>query len=166
MWLSRRYSEVAYVAAIYLLVPFIGNILLIDLAVWRIPARWLVSMWLWASLCLGFTSVANNVAGYTKKIFYNAAIVVAYCVGNFVGPLLMMEKEKPRYPTAMITNAAASLLSAVIFLYVCWRAVRENRRRRQMREGGQVPPSRHNRQELVLTDKEDLNFYVSNLNIL
>lgn len=44
MWLSRRYSEVAYVAAIYLLVPFIGNILLIDLAVWRIPARWLVSM--------------------------------------------------------------------------------------------------------------------------
>lgn len=69
-----------------------------------------------------------------------------------------MEKEKPRYPTAMITNAAASLLSAVIFLYVRWRAVRENRRRRQMREGGQVPPSRHNRQELVLTDKEDLNF--------
>lgn len=48
------------------------------------------------------TLTASNVTGYTKKIFYNAMNMICYTLGNFAGPLLMLDSEKPTYKTGMI----------------------------------------------------------------
>ena len=45
------------------------------------------------SYALVITIIGNNVKGYTKKIFYNSSIMVAYTVGNFIGPLMMAEQQ-------------------------------------------------------------------------
>jgi hypothetical protein len=47
-------------------------------------------------ISLGMT----NVAGHTKKSFMAATIFVAYCVGNIVGPQLIISQSKAQhYPT-------------------------------------------------------------------
>lgn len=46
---------------------------------------------------LALTLVTNNVSGYTKKNFYNAIIIVGQNLGNFVGPLIMIQEQAPTY---------------------------------------------------------------------
>jgi sugar phosphate permease len=42
----------------------------------------------------------SNVAGHTKKSFMAATIFVAYCVGNIVGPQLIISQSRAQhYPT-------------------------------------------------------------------
>lgn len=159
IWLSHRYSEVSYLAALFQLIPFAGIVLLLTL-----PSGGSQLVGLYFAYCTAptysflFTSVSNNVAGYTKKIFYNASLVVAYSVGNFVGPLLILQQERPRYLSAMVTYAAAALLCSISFLCIRWDIVRRNQYREELRRTGELPPTPENRQELDLTDKEDLNF--------
>lgn len=158
-WMSRKYSEISYLASLFQLLPFVGIILLLML-----PAGGVQLAGLYLTFCNGpiysflSTSVSNNVTGYTKKIFYNASLVVAYSVGNFVGPLLILDRERPRYPSAMVTYATATLLTSILFLYIRWDIVRRNQRREELRRtsGLTLPPE--NREELDLTDKEDLYF--------
>lgn len=40
---------------------------------------------------------AANVAGETKKSFAAAAVFVAYCVGNIVGPQMIRSQSKDRH---------------------------------------------------------------------
>jgi hypothetical protein len=48
---------------------------------------------------LTISLVASNVAGETKKSFMAAAVFVAYCVGNIVGPQLIHSQQKAaHYP--------------------------------------------------------------------
>ena len=48
---------------------------------------------------LGANESGSNVAGATKKSCMAAAIFVAYCVGNIVGPqLIKSETKKDHYP--------------------------------------------------------------------
>lgn len=84
--------------------------------------------------------------------------MVAYCVGNFVGPLMMVEDQAPRYVGGMIGYMVADMLAAILFLYVRWSLKRENTRRQKLKDDGQVPPPAANREEIDLTDVEDLNF--------
>lgn len=46
---------------------------------------------------LALTLVTNNVSGYTKKVFYNAVLIVGQTFGNFIGPLIMIEDQAPTY---------------------------------------------------------------------
>lgn len=96
--------------------------------------------------------VSNNVSGYTKKVFYNNAIMVAQTIGNFCGPFMMVESQKPQYLGAMIgfivTNAFAFV--GVFLLYLL--SKRENKRRANERTD--EPTDIH----LDLTDKQDKNF--------
>lgn len=46
---------------------------------------------------LVMTLVTNNVSGYTKKVFYNAVLIVGQTFGNFIGPLIMIEEQAPSY---------------------------------------------------------------------
>ncbi|KAI1274250.1 putative MFS transporter [Xylaria sp. FL0933] len=76
---------------------------------------------------------ASNVAGETKKGCMAAAVFVAYCVGNIVGPQLVRSETKAEHYPALwtgliifyvITMLAASALYVILF--------RENRRREQL----------------------------------
>ncbi|KAI1293219.1 putative MFS transporter [Xylaria venustula] len=99
---------------------------------------------------------ACNVAGETKKSFMAAAVFVAYCVGNIVGPQLVHSQTKSEHYPALwtgliifyvITILAASILYIILF--------RENKRREGLgldeREGERMAFK-------DLTDKENPYF--------
>ncbi|KAJ9632481.1 hypothetical protein H2203_000886 [Taxawa tesnikishii (nom. ined.)] len=71
-----------------------------------------------------------NVAGATKKSFMAAAIFVAYCVGNIVGPQLIRSETKARhYPElwlGLVICYCITIVSSAVLYFVLWR---ENRRR-------------------------------------
>ncbi len=114
---------------------------------------------------------ASNVAGETKKSFMAAAVFVAYCVGNIVGPQMIHSQQKgDHYPdlwTGLIIWYVISVyhqLCANIFSYcitilcasvlsVLW--FRENRRRAGL---GLNESDRDRLAFKDLTDKENLHF--------
>ncbi|KAI7859821.1 major facilitator superfamily domain-containing protein [Circinella umbellata] len=158
MMASRRWDEIGYVGAAWGMITFLGALLLCV-----IPGGGgkLSGLYLSASSPIYVmlqTSISSNVTGYTKKIFYTGGNLAAYCVGNFVGPLMMVESTAPRYIGPMIGYMVADILAVVLFLYVRWSLKRENERREKLREEGKIPPSDAARQDIDLTDKEDLNF--------
>ncbi|KAH7128427.1 allantoate transport protein [Dendryphion nanum] len=72
----------------------------------------------------------SNVAGATKKSAMAAAIFVAYCVGNIVGPqLIYSQTKKNHYPalwTGLIIFYCITIAAAAALYYVLWR---ENKKR-------------------------------------
>jgi uncharacterized membrane protein YoaK (UPF0700 family) len=116
---------------------------------------------------------ACNVAGETKKSFMAAAVFVAYCVGNIVGPQLVRSETKAEhYPglwtglivlcvilisscdnsTNLVSSYIVTILSAST-LYVILR--RENKRREQL---GLDEQERDRVAFKDLTDKENPYF--------
>ncbi|TEY42311.1 hypothetical protein BOTCAL_0395g00050 [Botryotinia calthae] len=84
-----------------------------------------------------------NVAGQTKKCFMAATIFVAYCVGNIVGPQLIMSQTKSRhYPElwlGLIICYCITIVAAVALYAVL---TRENRKRALMElDQGPIPKS-------------------------
>ncbi|KAL8756675.1 MAG: hypothetical protein Q9184_004428 [Pyrenodesmia sp. 2 TL-2023] len=71
-----------------------------------------------------------NVAGATKKSFTAAAIFVAYCVGNIVGPLLIktptLERHYPGLWLGLIICYCIVIVLAMFLYVLLWR---ENKRR-------------------------------------
>ena len=53
---------------------------------------------------------------------------------------------------------AADFLAALLFLYLRWSYKRENERRQKLIKEGNAPPPAKNREDLDLTDKEDIYF--------
>ncbi|RDW63209.1 putative MFS transporter [Aspergillus mulundensis] len=99
---------------------------------------------------------ASNVAGETKKSFMAAAVFVAYCVGNIVGPQLIHSQQKgAHYPdlwTGLIICYCITILSASVLGVLCWR---ENKRR------GAMGLDECEAERLAfkdLTDQENLHF--------
>jgi predicted MFS family arabinose efflux permease len=72
---------------------------------------------------------AANCAGYTKRAFASALVAGSFSVGNIIGPQTFQAKDAPNYRPAKIavlaTQAAAGMLSIVLFGYYLW----ENKRR-------------------------------------
>ncbi|GAN05054.1 allantoate permease protein [Mucor ambiguus] len=75
------------------------------------------------------TIAGANVTGYTKKIFYNAMNMIFYTLGNFTGPLIMLEKEFPTYKTGMIIYCIANAAILVMLFVVRQIMGRENKKR-------------------------------------
>ncbi|KAI9320453.1 major facilitator superfamily domain-containing protein [Dichotomocladium elegans] len=157
IYASHRLNDVGYVAAAASLVPALGAILMLVL-----PIKPVLLLGLF--LCVGNapyvllqTYISTNVSGYTKKIFYTAGNMAAYCIGNFVGPLMMVEREAPRYTGAMVTFVIVGVITSCLFLFARWTFARENRRRQKLIDNNLMPPVPPDREELDLTDKEDLH---------
>ncbi|KAI8149506.1 major facilitator superfamily domain-containing protein [Fennellomyces sp. T-0311] len=104
------------------------------------------------SYALLVTLIGNNVKGYTKKIFYNSSIMVAYTVGNFIGPLMMVDHQAPRY-----LGGVGGFLGGFFVAFCCYfliriQGARVNRKRLANKTGEETDVY------LDLTDKEDKNF--------
>lgn len=98
----------------------------------------------------------SNVAGATKKSAMAAAIFVAYCVGNIVGPQLIKSQTKAQhYPelwSGLIICYCITIVTAVA-LYVLLK--RENKKR----EGLSIDENERDRLAFMdLTDKENKYF--------
>jgi MFS family permease len=98
----------------------------------------------------------SNVAGATKKSCMAAAIFVAYCVGNIVGPqLIKSQTKKDHYPElwmGLIICYCITIAASVALYFVLWR---ENKRR----EAHAVDEEERDRFAFMdLTDKENVYF--------
>jgi hypothetical protein len=93
----------------------------------------LVGFYLAWSYCAAYvlmvTSVSNNVSGYTKKIFYNGVIMIFYTLGNFCGPLMIVESQAPNYIGGMIGYICANAIVVVLLLIARYKMAAINRTR-------------------------------------
>ncbi|KAI4116275.1 MAG: hypothetical protein LQ338_007742 [Usnochroma carphineum] len=77
-----------------------------------------------ATLIIIYQWTGANVAGQTKRVISVALISGSFSVGNIIGPQTFQAKDAPKYTPAKITvlatQAAAALISFVLFLYYVW----------------------------------------------
>ncbi|CAO3621600.1 unnamed protein product [Cunninghamella blakesleeana] len=104
-----------------------------------------------ATYSLLVSIIANNVSGYSKKVFYNAAMMIASNIGNIVGPLVMLEKETPGYRSGMIVFLFGNFVALVSCLISIYLMHCSNKKR--LAEGVTKTDA-----HLDLTDREDPNF--------
>lgn len=130
VWYNKRYGNTHYGACVFLLFAILGLLLLVVIPVAKVKLLGLYLTWAYAAAyVLLLVSVANNVAGYTKKVFYSSAIMVFYTLGNFIGPFLMVANQAPLYVGGMVGCMVANAVCIFLFIYARWLMARENRRR-------------------------------------
>lgn len=105
-------------------------------------------------ICI-LASIGSNVLGTTKKQTANAMYLVAYCVGNLIGPQTFRESDAPNYQPAKITIVVCGVINLVLLIVIWILYVRENKKRD---ERGHVKIDVDNIEFADLTDKENLNF--------
>ncbi|ANZ73764.1 BA75_01250T0 [Komagataella pastoris] len=99
---------------------------------------------------------ASNTAGHTKKVTTNATYLVAYCVGNLIGPQTFITSQAPSYSgakIAIVVNQIAGLILLAAIYYVYWR--------RNIAKDKLEKVSNEHLEFADLTDKENPNFRYS-----
>lgn len=153
VWYNRRYGNTIHLASILLFVTIIGLILLIVIPTPKVKLIGLYITWAFcAAYVLFLTSLANNVSGYTKKIFYSSSVIVFYTIGNFCGPLMMVATQAPLYLGGMIGYIAADAICIILLQIARYYMAKENKERLSNPSSMKVNP------EEDLTDCENPNF--------
>ncbi|KAJ4391516.1 hypothetical protein N0V93_005134 [Gnomoniopsis smithogilvyi] len=141
-WLCSRIRNIRILLLILCCLPVIAGFVLIWKSEWgHRPAAPVVGYSLIGFfgpvVSLTIMLGAGNVAGETKKSFMAAAVFVAYCVGNIVGPQLVKSQTKTQhYPelwTGLIICYCITILSASMLGIVLYG---ENKRRAQLPSNG------------------------------
>ncbi|KAL8754890.1 MAG: hypothetical protein Q9184_004971 [Pyrenodesmia sp. 2 TL-2023] len=77
-----------------------------------------------ATLIVIYQWTGSNVAGQTKRVVSVALVSGSFSVGNIIGPQTFQAEDAPDYipakTTVLATQAAAALISFVLFLYYVW----------------------------------------------
>ncbi|KAI9730684.1 MAG: hypothetical protein M1834_005652 [Cirrosporium novae-zelandiae] len=108
-----------------------------------------------ASLPLLYSWVGCNYAGHTKKVTMNAVLLMAFCLGNIIGPETFRDKDKPEYTPAKIAIVATCAIAIVFTIILRFVLAAENKRRDQKHMGDQ---HKENQEFLDMTDKENPEF--------
>ncbi|KAF1798858.1 major facilitator superfamily domain-containing protein [Mucor lusitanicus] len=129
-YISKKKNETIYVAIAATAVSLTGLIILtaIPEGGGRLAGLYLA----WGgtpAYLLMQASITSNVSGYTKKIFYTSVNLIFYTFGNFIGPLLLVEKDAPRYLTGMGVYVACNIINILLFLFIRYSYVKENKKR-------------------------------------
>ncbi|KAI9305535.1 major facilitator superfamily domain-containing protein [Cunninghamella echinulata] len=152
VYIHRKTERLSIPIVITGAISMISFLLLIVLPHTAIKLLGYYLSWAFASTyAILITMVANNVSGYSKKVFYNSSMMIAVTLGNFTGPLVMLHHEAPVYQSGMIIFLAgllATVLSSLISFYLMYRV---NKKRLA---NGITKTDAH----LDLTDREDPNF--------
>ncbi|KAI9250906.1 major facilitator superfamily domain-containing protein [Phascolomyces articulosus] len=151
--LARKTGQICLSGAFMSTVSLVGCIILA--VVKEGPAKlagFYISWFLTGGYSLLITTIGNNVSGYSKKIFYNGAFVIFYTLGNFIGPLVMLEKEAPRYTGAMTGFCIGNAVAIASYIIMRFSMARENKKRLAN------PPEKETDVTLDLTDMQDKNF--------
>ncbi|KAI8138304.1 major facilitator superfamily domain-containing protein [Fennellomyces sp. T-0311] len=159
LYLNRRFQQLFYVIILLTFITLTGLILLCALPNGPIQLLGIYLCNPAPASTIVQASVVNNVVGYTKKTFYLGSLMACYSLGNFIGPLMMLEREAPRYYSGLTGFIIADVVCCCLYVTIRWIYRRENLRRQKMDRDGMLPPIPENREELDLTDREDLHFY-------
>ncbi|KAI8146730.1 major facilitator superfamily domain-containing protein [Fennellomyces sp. T-0311] len=151
--LARKLGHIAYVGMAMCVISGAGCLILtvLENGPGKLAGYYLSWGMSGASALLAAT-IGNNVSGYSKKIFYNSVYVAATTVGQFIGPLLMLEREAPKYLTGPLVFTIGNGIAFVCFILNRIIMARENKRRLAN------PPEKETDVTLGLTDVEDRNF--------
>ncbi|SAM05360.1 hypothetical protein [Absidia glauca] len=150
---TRKEGRVLYTAMGLMGMDLIGLLLLLLIPSPKLKLIGFYLCWPYAATyVLILTCITNNVSGYTKKIFYNGMVTIFYTLGNFVGPFMMVEEQKPSYYGGMIGYLCSCFMCIVCLGFARWTMARVNVKRSQHR------PDENKPVEEDQTDKEDLGF--------
>ncbi|KAK4689620.1 MFS transporter, ACS family, allantoate permease, partial [Tremellales sp. Uapishka_1] len=157
---SRCWSGVACIA-----VAVIGVIMMLAIPTEQKYARYAgYCLLYWWPVCVIFVLswLSSCVSGTTKKVMFNLAYNLGYCVGNILGPQTFRASDAPNYPIAKGVMLAFIIMSGV-FLILIWgvHLIWNKRRDRQDaadKAAGIVYEVPLNVEFLDLTDKEQRAF--------
>ncbi|EAW08963.1 putative MFS transporter [Aspergillus clavatus NRRL 1] len=115
-----------------------------------------------ATLPILYQWTTANCAGHTKRAFASALVAGSFSVGNIIGPQTFQARDAPDYRPAKIavlaTQAGASVLSVVLFLYYVWENKRRDRQQSVTANGGEEQLAQDETKWAGLTDRENKNF--------
>ena len=104
-WVATRYKDIRMIMVAGFCLPVIAGCVIIWKSEWsQVRAVTpVVGYTMTGFFCpvatLTMATAMSNVAGHTKKSFMSATIFVGYCVGNIVGPLMVVsETRAEHYP--------------------------------------------------------------------
>jgi MFS family permease len=108
-WLSYKYANIRIILLVLNCLPVIAGCAMIWKSEWSYHAATPVAGYsiigtFGAVVSLTIVIGMSNVAGATKKSCMAAAIFVAYCVGNIVGPQLIFSETKGQHYPALWTG--------------------------------------------------------------
>ncbi|KAI9052756.1 hypothetical protein LZ554_003029 [Drepanopeziza brunnea f. sp. 'monogermtubi'] len=143
-----------------MVVSVVGMLLIVCLPLSQSGGR-LAGYYLTQSSATGFVAllslISSNVAGYTKKTTVGALYLIAYCVGNIIGPQTFRPGDAPRYVPAEITIIVCYAVCVLDMAYIHWYYVQRNRKNAAVR--AQPGYTRWDKQEFLdLTDRENPEF--------
>ncbi|QKX59085.1 uncharacterized protein TRUGW13939_06216 [Talaromyces rugulosus] len=104
--------------------------------------------------------ISTNVAGYTKKTTVAALYLIAYCVGNIIGPQVFRPNDAPRYVPAEITIIVCYGVCLIDLAFLWWWYNRQNNKKAIIRTGADYIKL-ENQEWLDLTDGENHEFVYS-----
>lgn len=116
-----------------------------------------------ATLAIIYQWTASNCAGHSKRAVSYALVAAAFSCGNIIGPQTFQAKDAPQFIPAKIsilaTQAAAALVSAVLFAYYVWaNRKKEAKEQRSWTESGGHHDEELRRQWMNQTDKRNASF--------
>lgn len=160
-YLSGRFNQRCLCAIGILLCGLLGGCLMAfsrdDMRAAKLAGNYLTNF-VGASLPIMYSIAGANTAGHTKKVTMNAVVLMAFCLGNILGPLSFRTQDEPDYIPAKIaivaTVAVAIVFLVLLKLYYMW----ENKRRDKNKIGLE---HQENSEFLDLTDKQNKEFRVS-----
>ncbi|ORY85703.1 major facilitator superfamily domain-containing protein [Protomyces lactucae-debilis] len=163
-YMAHKTGQRLYTAALCILVSIVGLIIVACTnGVAGLCGYYLV--WVYPCTTVIILSlISSNTAGYTKKTTTNALNLIAYCVGNAVGPNVFKPSDAPGYFPAKVVMVVCFFICFLVFLLIRFLNVRENARRDRLAaaaaESGEKEHFADNRDaaELDLTDRENLSF--------
>lgn len=136
-WLGDRLGQRILVSMAGLTTALLGMILIVALPLGNNSGR-LAGYYLTQASPTPFVAllslIATNVAGYTKKTTIAALYLIAYCVGNIIGPQTFRPKDAPRYEPAEITIIVCWGLCLLDLAFIWWYCRRQNAIKARIRQ--------------------------------
>lgn len=129
---TRFHDARAYVGVVYFIPNLVGCVL-INVLPWTDKFGLLCAQWLTGIGTTGFVLslswLSNVTAGHTKRVTVNAIMLIAYCVGNALGPFMWQEKYRPRNHVPWSIIGMCYIACPIILLIIRRMLAAENRRR-------------------------------------
>ncbi|KAI0389638.1 major facilitator superfamily transporter allantoate [Xylariaceae sp. FL0594] len=159
-YLGRRFENRILVNSAGPLIAIFGLFLIRFLPLENRGGR-LAGYYLYQASSTGFVCllslISSNIAGWTKKTTSAAMYLIAYCVGNIIGPQVFRSGDAPAYYNAITTVLVSFIVAFVTMLFIYWWCRRQNSIKAALRaEPGYIKVE--GQEFMDLTDRENPEF--------
>lgn len=125
-WIGDRTGQRIFTSSIFVALAMVGMVMVIAVPADK-PVGRLIGYYLTQACPAGFVAIlgliSSNIAGYTKKTTVAALYLVAYCIGNIIGPQTF---DTTDYVPAEITIVVCWGTCLFILAFIYWYCRRQN----------------------------------------